>query len=293
MGFFRGHKRRGSYDLFSSYDHFLPKWKGLFVLALMFALGTGIGAIIYMGLNALAGPGLALKYGQLIVYPVTFIPAMLYASASSRLNEHRVAAVPLDGKLPVYGWKQTGLMIFTCIFSTIAAAYMLETATTLLPEMPQSMKDQMENLLKGMPTWAAFITVSLFAPLFEEWLCRGLILRGLLQKTTPALAIVASAAFFAIIHGNIWQAVPAFGLGLLMGYIYYRTGSLKLTMLMHFTNNTMALAFSKIPQFEGAETFMDILSPWAYWCIFALCILIVISSVTVIRNITTPGHKTA
>ena len=140
-----------------------------------------------------------------------------------------------------------------------------------------------------MPLWATFISVSVFAPLFEEWLCRGLILRGLLSKTTPALAIAISAAFFAVIHGNIWQGLPAFGMGLLFGYAYYRTGSLKLTMLMHFTNNTTALAFSKIPQFEDAETFMDILSPWAYWCIFVLCILIVISSAAVIRSIKTPS----
>jgi hypothetical protein len=63
-------------------------------------------------------------------------------------------------------------------------------------------------------------------------------------------------------------------------------------MLMHFTNNSMALAFSRIPQFKDAETFMDILSPWAYWSIFALCVVIVASSVAVIRGISTVGHKT-
>ena len=287
--FFRGHRRRGSFDLFSSYDHFLPGWRGIFALAMLFGLGTVSGALIFKGITIFAGGELALKYGMLIVYPVSFIPALLYASASSRLNEHRVTAVPLDGKLAAKGCKQAGLLIFTCTFSTIAAAYVLEAATMLLPEMPQAMKDQLEYLLNGMPLWATFISVSVFAPLFEEWLCRGLILRGLLSKTTPALAIAISAAFFAVIHGNIWQGLPAFGMGLLFGYAYYRTGSLKLTMLMHFTNNTTALAFSKIPQFEDAETFMDILSPWAYWCIFVLCILIVISSAAVIRSIKTPS----
>ena len=293
MGFFRGHKRRGSFDLFSSYDHFLPGWGGIFILALLFGLGTVLGALLLKGLTILAGPDLALKFGMVIVYPVSFIPALLYASASSRLNGHRVSSVPLDGKLPATGGKSVALLISACLFSTVSAAYLLEAAAMLLPEIPQEMKDKLEYLLNGMPLWATFISVSLFAPLFEEWLCRGLILRGLLQKTRPALAIVLSAAFFAIIHGNIWQGLPAFGMGLLFGYVYYRTGSLKLTMLMHCVNNTMALVLSKIPQFEGAETFMDILSPWAYWSIFALCILIVISSVTVIRNITTPGHKTA
>lgn len=292
MGFFRGHKRRGSFDLFSSYDHFIPGWKGIIILALMFGLGTVLGALILIGLKAFAGSDLALKYGILIIYPVSFIPALLYASASSRLNEHRVAAVPIDGNLSATVGKMTVILISACVFSTVATAYILEAAVMLLPEMSQAMKDQLENLMNGMPIWATFISVSLFAPLFEEWLCRGLILRGLLQKTNPALAISLSAAFFAVIHGNIWQGLPAFGMGLLFGYVYYRTGSLKLTMLMHFTNNSMALAFSRIPQFKDAETFMDILSPWAYWSIFALCVVIVASSVAVIRGISTVGHKT-
>jgi membrane protease YdiL (CAAX protease family) len=85
---------------------------------------------------------------------------------------------------------------------------------------------------------------------------------------------------------NPWQAVPAFCLGLLFGYVYYRTGSLKLTMLMHCTNNTIAVILSRVPQFENAETFMDILSPWAYWSVFAACILILCCSLIIFRNST-------
>ncbi len=49
----------------------------------------------------------------------------------------------------------------------------------------------------------------------------------------PALAIAISAIFFATIHGNLWQGISAFILGSFFGYVYYKTGSLKLTMLMH------------------------------------------------------------
>ena len=163
--------------------------------------------------------------------------------------------------------------------------------TMLLPEMPDNLKEYMKFLMNGMSTWVAFICVAIYAPLFEEWLCRGLILRGLLQKTNPAVAILVSAAFFSLIHGNLWQAVPAFGMGLLFGYVYYRTGSLKLTMLMHFVNNAMALFISKIPQFKDAETFMDILSPWAYWCIFAACLVITASGIILIKSSTTRSQS--
>ena len=283
MGFFRGHKRRGSFDLFSSYNHFLPGLGGVIILVLIFGAGSLLGGLMLTGLIKLVGADLAMKYGMLIVYPITFIPALLYASVMSRLNEHRTEGIPTDKSLSC-GWKGTTKLIFVCVFSTIATAFVMEPISILLPEMPADLKQQMELIMNGMPTWAAFISVSIFAPLFEEWLCRGLVLRGLLHKTKPYLAIIASAAFFALIHGNLWQAIPAFGMGLLFGYVYYKTGSLKLTMLMHLTNNTMALALSKVPQFKDAETFMDVLSPAGYWCIFTACILIIISALVLLKS---------
>ena len=289
--FFRGHKRRGSFDLFSSYDHFVPGWSGVMMLVFMFGLGIGLGALLQLTLTTFAGNALMAKYGMLITYPVMFIPALIYASAASRAKEHLVPAVPVDQKLQTNDRKTSATVIFACIFSTIAAAYILEAVTMLLPEMPESVKAQLELLMKGMPTWVAFITVAIYAPLFEEWLCRGLVLRGLLQKTSPAVAFIVSAVFFAVIHGNLWQAVPAFGMGLLFAYVYYRTGSLKLTMLMHFVNNCLALFMSKIPQFEDAESFMDILSPWAYWCIFAACLVILPSSIILIKSSTTRSQS--
>ena len=284
--FFRGHRRRGSYDLFSSYSHYLPGWGGLIALTGLFLLGSLIGGAIMAGLTASVGASVASKYGVLITYPVTFIPAMLYASVRSRLNENRIEAAPLDMKLS--GIKTILTLVFTCIFSTIAAAYIVEPVNKLLPEMPQDIKDVMENLLKGMPLWATLISVSVFAPLFEEWLCRGIVMRGLLHKTSPMAAITVSALFFALIHGNLWQAIPAFTLGLLFGYVYYKTGSLKLTILMHCANNTLAACMSKVPQFNDAETFMDVLSPWAYWSIFAACVLIVLSSLVILKRVQQP-----
>ena len=88
----------------------------------------------------------------------------------------------------------------------------------------------------------------------------------------PVWAIVISAAFFALIHMNPWQAVPAFGLGCLFGYVYYRTGSLKLTMLMHFTNNTIALIAGNIDSLKDADTWLDIMPVWAY-CVIAVVLL--------------------
>lgn len=155
----------------------------------------------------------------------------------------------------------------------------------LLPDMPSWLEETMKKMLENTPVWVTLISVSVFAPLFEEWLCRGIVLRGLLKTMRPFSAIAVSAAFFAILHMNPWQAIPAFLLGILFGYAYYKTGSLKLTMLMHCVNNTSAVILSRIPEFKDAETFMDILSPWAYWSIFAASLLIVACSIVILNSI--------
>ncbi len=289
--FFRRQQGRGSYDLLSTYNHYVPGMGGIMLLLVLFLLGAALGNLTILGLQAVMGEGFAQSYGTVISYPLMFIPAMLYASARSRLDMYNTPEVPLDRNdfSPYGGLKLT----FVAIAATIAMAYIVEPIVTLLPQMPQWLEDTMKQLLEESPVWISLISVSVFAPFFEEWLCRGIILRGLLSRNmSPAWAIAISSVFFAVIHMNPWQAIPAFALGALFGYAYYRTGSLKLTMLMHCANNTMALVISKIPQFKGAETFMDILSPWAYWSIFALCVVIVISSVLIWSTMPV-GHKKA
>jgi membrane protease YdiL (CAAX protease family) len=272
--FFRRHEGRGSYDLFSSYKHYLPGIGGVCALLAMFAIGALLGNLVTIALKFTLGDVFTANYGMLISYPVMFIPALLFASVQSRLSEYNTEGVALDSNEALKG--RTLLYVFAGIFSTIAAAYVIEPVNSLLPPMPEALKAVFKQILEQTPFWATLVSVSLFAPLFEEWLCRGIVLRGLLKKVNPCSAIIISAAFFAVLHMNPWQAIPAFAIGLLFSYIYYRTGSLKLTMLMHCANNTLAAVLGRMPEFKDAETFMDILSPGAYWAIYVACVLIVI-----------------
>ena len=287
--FFKRHQGRGSYDLFSTYSHYLPGIGGMFMLLAMFFVGALLGNMLVLLLQAGFSAEFAQEYGTVISYPVMFIPPMLYASYQSRKNEflpwgedgNPPAGVPLD--TDNFGRLGGGWLTLVVSIATMAASFVAEPVNALLPEMPELLKQALEQLTEG-PVWIALLSVSIFAPFFEEWLCRGIVLRGLLKKMKPGWAIAVSALFFAVLHMNPWQAIPAFLLGSLFGYVYYRTGSLKLTMLMHCTNNTLAVIISKIPQFKEAETFMDVLSPWAYWCIFAACIVIVCCSMMVFRK---------
>lgn len=289
MGFFKRHQGRASYELFANYSYYLPGFGGMMMLFLLFIIGSLLGSLL-SGIFILAmGPSETVSsYSMLISYPVSFIPPLLYASAKSRRNEIFDTGYALDSNN--FGTKGGLVAALTVSLATIAAAFVCEPLSAALPDMPAYLEEALESMTNG-PLWASLLSVSIFAPLFEEWLCRGLVLRGLLSKMNPTGAICVSAAFFAVLHLNPWQAVPAFILGLLFGYVYYRTGSLKLTMLMHCVNNTFATIFSRIPTFREADTFMDILSPWKYAAIFILCILILASAIVIIRAIPTKDAR--
>ena len=289
MAFFKKHKGRASYELFNNYSHYLPGLGGMMMLFLLFLLGSILGSLLSGAFTLAMGPSdLVASYSMLISYPVSFIPPLLYASAQSRRNEIFDTGYALDSNN--FGSKGGLVIALTVSIATIAAAYVAEPISTFLPEMPEYLEEALKSMTNG-PLWASLLSVSIFAPLFEEWLCRGLVLRGLMSKMKPTGAICISAVFFAVLHMNPWQAIPAFILGLLFGYVYYKTGSLKLTMLMHCVNNTMATIISRIPAFEDAETFMDILIPWKYAGVYAASIVILICAIVILKAIPVKDEK--
>lgn len=78
----------------------------------------------------------------------------------------------------------------------------------------------------------------ILAPLLEEYVCRKQIIdrtRRYGEKT----AVLLSAVIFGLLHQNLFQFFYAFGLGLVFGYIYIRTGRLRYTVLLHSIVNFM------------------------------------------------------
>lgn len=75
------------------------------------------------------------------------------------------------------------------------------------------------------------------APITEELLFRGVILKGMMNNYSVKKSIIISSILFAIIHGTLQQGVYAFITGIIFSMIYIYTGSVKLSILAHFLNN--------------------------------------------------------
>ena len=106
---------------------------------------------------------------------------------------------------------------------------------------------------------ASVFLMVIVAPLTEEIMFRGLILRGFLRRFNLAGALVASSLLFGVVHLNPWQFVSASALGLMFAWWYWRTQSLIPSLLGHALTNAMALGNQSLPfrirGFNAGEAF--------------------------------------
>ena len=104
-----------------------------------------------------------------------------------------------------------------------------------LPDMMQDTFRAMSRNVFGI------ISIAIMAPLVEELLFRGAIQGHLLRKgMKPVYAILIASAVFGIVHMNPIQIPFAFAIGMIFGWLYYRTGSVVPGMIGHFINNSIA-----------------------------------------------------
>ena len=96
-----------------------------------------------------------------------------------------------------------------------------------------------------------FITLAIIPAVFEELLYRKAII-DFSKGFGKGFAVVCSALLFGIIHMNLAQGILAFAVGLLMGYIYLKSGDIRITMLLHLLNN----AFSAFQMMFGETSLL-------------------------------------
>lgn len=101
--------------------------------------------------------------------------------------------------------------------------------------------DFMEKILKSTTDLALLLLgVGIMAPLFEEFLLRGLLLGSIRHLTDEHTAVAITAGVFALMHLQYsWTVmlliVP---MGVVFGYARTRSGSIWVPVLLHMINNS-------------------------------------------------------
>ena len=144
--------------------------------------------------------------------------------------------------------KPIGVLVLVSLLSLTLILPSTWTLELLPDEWTKNLlAETFDKLLKSPE---GYIVIGIAAPLVEEVVFRGAILRKLLEWMNERfggltnkkawIAIAISALFFSAIHMNPAQIPHAFLGGLLLGWLYYRTGSIIPGFIFHWINNSAA-----------------------------------------------------
>jgi membrane protease YdiL (CAAX protease family) len=112
------------------------------------------------------------------------------------------------------------------------SAYWLETLNTISGE--------------DSSPWKGILAIAVTAPIVEEIIFRGILLKGFLKHYSVRKSIILSALLFGMIHMNPWQFVSAFAGGLILGWWYVKTNSILTPIFGHALNNGLSFILTAI-----------------------------------------------
>ncbi len=107
----------------------------------------------------------------------------------------------------------------------------------------------------------------------EELAFRGFILTGLLRRFRPGTAIVMSSFLFALVHMNVFQFLPTLLLGLVLGTLAWRSGSVLPGMVFHLMHNGLLILLGALGQAQEAPEEL-LPEPLVNFVVQALCLIL-------------------
>ncbi len=173
---------------------------------------------------------------------------------------------PENSKASIY---LTLLSIPVMVFSSIAVNYFSAFIQAILGiEFNSNIQNTKISGVLGILT--VCISYAIVPALIEEFVVRGVTMQPL-RKYGDKFALLVSALFFSILHGNMLQIPYTFVGGLILGYLAIKTKSLWPPMILHFANNFYsAIVLIVSDNFSDAAGNYVAYGIWALFIIFGI-----------------------
>ncbi len=243
-----------------------------------------------------------LVIAQIVAPILIMIPCTIYLLVTTgdldkvALTQMIMIPAQLAGQIMmgIYLWKAGYISTKKETWSLVSAPYLLGSAVAILTSgfvvsslmslldwIPNIMEQSFDILQSG---WGGILAIAIIGPVLEEILFRGAITRALLQQYNPTKAILISALLFGVFHINPAQILPAFLIGILLAWTYYKTGSLIPCILMHIFNNSLSVYLSiKYPEAENMD---DLINGTPYLIILIGAIVILAGVIPYMQRMT-------
>jgi len=177
---------------------------------------------------------------------------VMYTITGTRLVTPAVSYLVVLGGLafvvfkegPVLGirWPRMRFVIAAMLIG--AFAWFINLVIVSLVQPPGEVKT-LEKIVDQAPLGPTIIALGVLPAITEELVFRGALARSLAARYSALPAILISAALFGAYHMVPVQMLPTFLLGLALGFVTLRAGSVVPAMIMHFMNNTIAIVISR------------------------------------------------
>ena len=186
------------------------------------------------------------------------IPLLLFLTArkESFVDRLRIRKLPFPVILSTLVLS-LGIIILVDEFDRIAS--LLFTPPEYLDQLGYMLKFDSFNM-------AVFLMLGIvvLAPLGEEILFRGFLQKFLEEHWQDVTrAVLVTSLFFAIIHLNPFWLIQIYMLGVILGFLAWRTGSIWAGFILHAANNLVALLFTNYNQvLDDIYTWQGHVAPW-------------------------------
>lgn len=209
------------------------------------------------------GDGLTL----FLIYLINFVPPLVIM-----YNVKKKAENGLKFNLQLSNWK---VIIAAILVNYAIAAGISGPIADFMPK--NFMQDYMD--IFSMKGFFPFLSIVILAPIIEELIFRGIILDGFLKRYKIVTSLIISSFLFGILHINPVQAIPAFIGGIFLGWVYYQTRSVGMTILLHLSINLegyIALYFTEDVSGGLNTGFIQSYGGWFWFIVSELICLAII-----------------
>ena len=218
------------------------------VFVLYFVLGYGFSYLFGLAVGALAEVfGYNITYSQALsnIYSVVIqiVVNVGCVCLFKHFNKIKIKSIlRMDRLSPKVVAKGSLISLGVNLLAGIVVSILIAIFSVFLPQLNPSTADFSMTGQFWADFWMLVMVIGV-APITEEYLFRGVLQTGF-SRYGNRFAIVLQAVLFALLHGNVIQAVPTFFIGLVLGYVVSTTGSLYNAIFIHVLNNLVATVMS-------------------------------------------------
>ena len=202
---------------------------GLLILVCLFFGRLALGGMSLSWLSIVQST-IVIQIGMILA-PALIMATMLTRSVrkSLRLNPPRCTDLFFAAGLAV------------CMHPTYSAFAAAVSQEYKLGDQTTSMLLQFDTIISSTPIWGVLLVLALIPAVCEEMVFRGFLFAGLERNSGHLRAILLTSLFFGLSHGVLQQTITASVIGVLLGWIAYRTGGIACTLVFHCVHNSISM----------------------------------------------------